>query len=61
MNRRRVPADIAERVYSIVAAIPGSSISTYGWVTERAGFQRHARLVSHALKLPMIVKCPGIG
>ena len=51
MKRRRVPADIAERIYSIVARIPAGSVSTYGWVAERAGFPRHARLVGHALRV----------
>ena len=51
MTRRAVPADIAERIYAIVAAIPRGSVSTYGWVAERAGFPRHARLVGHALKV----------
>lgn len=50
MTRRAVPADIAERIYRIVAAIPRGSVSTYGWVAERAGFPRHARLVGHALR-----------
>jgi methylated-DNA-protein-cysteine methyltransferase-like protein len=51
MKRRRVPADIAERIYAIVARIPRGSVSTYGWVAERAGFPRHARLVGHALRV----------
>ena len=51
MTRRRVPADIAERIYSIVAHIPRGSVCTYGWVAERAGFPRHARLVGHALRV----------
>lgn len=59
MKRRRVPADIAERIYSIVAAIPKGSICSYGWVAERAGFPRHARLVGHALRnLPSKRKVP---
>jgi methylated-DNA-protein-cysteine methyltransferase-like protein len=51
MKRRRVPPDIADRIYSIVARIPKGSVSTYGWVAERAGFPRHARLVGHALRV----------
>jgi len=51
MTHRAVPADIAERIYKIVAAIPRGSVSTYGWVAERAGFPRHARLVGHALRV----------
>ena len=51
MKRRRVPPDIAERIYKIVAHIPVGSVSTYGWVAERAGFPRHARLVGHALRV----------
>jgi methylated-DNA-protein-cysteine methyltransferase-like protein len=49
--KRRVPADIAERIYRIVARIPRGSVSTYGWVAERAGFPRHARLVGHSLRV----------
>ncbi len=51
MNRSRVPADIADRIYSIVSHIPRGSVSTYGWVAERAGYPRHARLVGHALRI----------
>jgi len=51
MSHRAVPADIAERIYKIVAAIPRGSVSTYGWVAERAGFPRRARLVGHALRV----------
>ena len=51
MKRRRVPDDIAERIYKIVARIPRGSVITYGWVAERAGFPRHARLVGHALRV----------
>jgi methylated-DNA-protein-cysteine methyltransferase related protein len=59
MKGRRVPADIAERIYRIVARIPRGSVSTYGWVAERAGFPRHARLVGHALRvLPVKRKIP---
>lgn len=59
MKSRRVPADIAERIYRIVARIPRGSVSTYGWVAERAGFPRHARLVGHALRvLPKRSKVP---
>lgn len=51
MTRRRVPADIAERIYSVVDCIPRGSVSTYGWIAERVGFARHARLVGHALRV----------
>jgi methylated-DNA-protein-cysteine methyltransferase-like protein len=54
-----VPADIAERIYRIVARIPRGSVSTYGWVAERAGLPRHARLVGHSLRrLPNNRKIP---
>jgi methylated-DNA-protein-cysteine methyltransferase-like protein len=58
-DARRVPADIAERIYRIVARIPRGSVTTYGWVAERAGFPRHARLVGHSLRvLPRNRKIP---
>jgi methylated-DNA-protein-cysteine methyltransferase related protein len=39
-----------ERIYAAIAAIPRGRVATYGWIAERAGIPRHARLVGHALR-----------
>lgn len=41
---------MAERIYSTIEAIPRGRVATYGWIAERAGFPRGARLVGFALR-----------
>ena len=40
----------AQRIYATVRRIPRGRVSTYGWIAERAGLPRRARLVGHALR-----------
>lgn len=48
-RRPAVDAKLARRIYAVVAKIPRGQVSTYGWVAERAGLPRRARLVGQAL------------
>ncbi len=49
--RRRPSVDpkLARRIYAVVAKIPRGRVATYGWIAERAGLPRRARLVGQAL------------
>src|SRR5262245_41055794 len=42
---------LAQRIHATVRRIPRGSVSTYGWIAERAGLPRRARLVGHALRV----------
>lgn len=46
---RSIAASLSRRIYDVVRDIPRGRVSTYGWVAERAGLPRRARLVGHAL------------
>jgi len=51
---RRAPGvshELAQRIYATVRRIPRGSVSTYGWIAERAGLPRRARLDGHALRV----------
>jgi methylated-DNA-protein-cysteine methyltransferase-like protein len=41
---------VAKRILDTVRQIPRGQVATYGWIAERAGFPRHARLVGHTLR-----------
>lgn len=47
--RARVAPPLARRIYAVVAKIPRGRVATYGWIAERAGLPRRARLVGQAL------------
>lgn len=47
--RPRVASPLARRIYAAVAKIPRGRVATYGWIAERAGLPRRARLVGQAL------------
>jgi methylated-DNA-protein-cysteine methyltransferase related protein len=38
-----------QKIYAAVRSIPRGRVSTYGWIAERAGIPRNARLVGYAL------------
>jgi methylated-DNA-protein-cysteine methyltransferase-like protein len=42
-------SELRERIYAVVAGIPGGRIATYGQVAAMAGFPQHARQVGYAL------------
>lgn len=47
---RGVSPVLAKRIYAQVGRIPRGHVATYGWIAERAGLPRRARLVGQALK-----------
>lgn len=47
--RPRVAPPLAKRIYAVVTKIPRGRVATYGWIAERAGLPRRARLVGQAL------------
>jgi methylated-DNA-protein-cysteine methyltransferase related protein len=47
---RRISAALARRILATVRKIPRGRVATYGWVAERAGLPRRARLVGQALR-----------
>jgi methylated-DNA-protein-cysteine methyltransferase related protein len=47
--RPRVAPATMRRIYAVVAKIPRGRVATYGWIAERAGLPRRARLVGQAL------------
>ena len=46
----RLPRDAIERIYAAIRAVPRGRVATYGWIAERAGLPRRARLVGHTLR-----------
>lgn len=44
-------ADINQRVWQVVAAIPQGRVSTYGSIAQKAGIARAARRVGRALRM----------
>ncbi len=48
-SARSIATELTGRIYEVVKNIPRGRVSTYGWVAERAGMPRRARLVGHAL------------
>lgn len=46
----RLPPDALERIYAAIRTVPRGRVATYGWIAERAGLPRRARLVGHALR-----------
>jgi methylated-DNA-protein-cysteine methyltransferase-like protein len=38
------------RIYAAIRAVPRGRVATYGWIAERAGLPRRARLVGHTLR-----------
>jgi methylated-DNA-protein-cysteine methyltransferase-like protein len=49
----------ARRIYACVRRIPRGRVSTYGWIAERAGLPRRARLVGAALRhMPADARLP---
>ena len=54
-----IASALTARVYEVVRNIPRGRVSTYGWVAERAGLPRRARLVGQALsQTPRNVRLP---
>jgi methylated-DNA-protein-cysteine methyltransferase related protein len=47
--RPAVAPKLARRIYAVIAKVPRGRVSTYGWIAERAGLPRRARLVGQAL------------
>lgn len=45
------PADLDEKIYTVVRRIPRGKVAAYGWVAERAGIARGARRVGRALRI----------
>ncbi|HEY7377227.1 MAG TPA: MGMT family protein [Steroidobacteraceae bacterium] len=41
---------VLERIYEAIRAVPRGRVATYGWIAERAGLPRRARLVGHTLR-----------
>lgn len=57
--RPRVALPLARRIYAVVTKIPRGRVATYGWIAERAGLPRRARLVGQALsELPARRRVP---
>ena len=50
MKQRRLSPEALERIYAAIRAVPRGRVATYGWIAERAGMPRRARLVGHALR-----------
>lgn len=50
MTSRPAPVDMATRILETVRRIPRGQVATYGWIAERAGLPRRARLVGHTLR-----------
>jgi methylated-DNA-protein-cysteine methyltransferase related protein len=46
---RAIASALTNRIYRVVKDIPRGRVCTYGWVAERAGLPRRARLVGQAL------------
>jgi len=52
-------ADIDQRIWQVVAAIPEGKVATYGAVAQKAGLTRAARRVGRALRgLPPETRIP---
>ena len=53
------PLDPRERIWQVVAAIPGGQVATYGQVARLAGMPSHARFVGRTLSnLPSGTRLP---